>query len=99
MDQLGPVIHTRVQGDAFRLQEPAVFHGGLLVATAGGAASVNVRSGSSVDAAPVYFFRAAASEADFDFLERGIAAPQGIFVDLGVNVDVFQLFYRLPQRG
>ena len=72
---------------------PIIYRGGLLLATAGGAATVALYDGAAVTDEPLDAFRAAASEHDQHYLDGGIRVNRGVFVDLGANVDWFLLYF------
>ncbi|MDR7492448.1 MAG: hypothetical protein QN122_13505 [Armatimonadota bacterium] len=92
----GPIVALQIREDRAVLPRGVVYHGGILRAAAAGAAEVELHHGTGTSADLLDIYRAPADDHDMHIIERGIAAPQGIFVNLLANVEVFVLFYRLP---
>jgi len=88
-----PYGHRRVQDDKVAQIRGSVYHGGLLLATDGGAATVAVYDGLGTDGELIDYFSCAASAYDRHSIAKGIAIREGIYVDVGSNVDSFVLFY------
>ena len=91
MPYTGP-DHRRIEADK-RVSLPAsVYFGGLLLATSGGAATVAVYDGLDTSGDLIDYFSAAASARDRNHLHLGIPLRQGLYVDVGSNVDEFTIF-------
>lgn len=89
-----PFAHTAVQVDRQVLQRAAVYHGGILKSTSGGASAAVVYDGLDTTGEVIdYFLAAGASYNDSHALERGIALRVGLYIDLGNNVDKFTVYY------
>jgi hypothetical protein len=90
---MSPVAHRRVTADRQLVDQVAVYHGGHLLASSGGAATVDIYDGLDTDGDLIDSFRAATSTPDSSLLEPGIAIRRGLYVNLGDNVTSFVLFY------
>jgi hypothetical protein len=88
-----PFAHSRVYADKQLVQRAAVYHGGLLLASGDGAATVTVYDGVDTSGEPIDSFSVAASTPQVRVWERGIALARGLYIDLGSNVSVFTAFY------
>jgi hypothetical protein len=88
-----------VEVDHQLLERAGVYHGACLRATADGTATATVYDGLSASGEPIDAFRAQASEHDFHMLDPGVALREGLFIDLGDNVDFFTVYYDPPPRG
>jgi len=89
----GPIPHTRIYADKKRLEPAAMYHGGLLLATGGGASTVAVYDGLDTSGELIDYFSVVASAHERHFMERGLIIIRGLFVDLGSNVSTFDIFY------
>lgn len=92
-----PYGHQRVQADKVAQRRGSVYHGGLLLAAAGGAATVAVYDGLNTSGELIDYFSCVASGYDRHSIEAGIAIREGIYVDVGNYVSSFVLFYQ-PAR-
>lgn len=88
-----PVSHTRVDADKKVLEPGGVYHGGLLLATSGGASTVAVYDGLDADGELIDYFSVLTSAPERHFMERGLRIIRGLFIDLGSNVSAFDVFY------
>ncbi len=93
----GPVGHSPVDADRLVLRGPGIYHGGVMVATSGGAATVDIYDGLDTGGDLIDSLRCAASGRDASFSERGIAFARGLYVDLGSNVDRCTVFVNPPE--
>ena len=93
----GPWNVARVTADGLIFQGPVVYHGGTLRATGGGAATVDVYDGTSTLDALRDAFSAAASAIDPNAFDAGLRFERGLFIDLGANVDLFVVYWSLPE--
>jgi len=94
-----PFGHARVEVDRQLLERAAVYHGAILRATAAGTAIATVYDGLAATGEPIDAFRAVASEHDFHMLDPGIALREGLYIDLGDNIDFFTVYYQpVPRR-
>jgi len=91
-----PFGHLSVEADKVAVERGAVYHGGLLLASAAGASTVAIYDGLGTDGTLIDYFSAAASAADRHVLERGIDIRVGIYVDIGANVSKFTLYHHVP---
>lgn len=91
-----PFAHIGVPADKLAVKRGGVYHGGLLLATAGGTATVAVYDGLSAGGELIGYFSAAASAHDEAILEKGLTVREGIYVDRGDNVSAFTLYYDPP---
>jgi len=91
-----PYIHRRMAADGLVAQRGAVYHGGVLLASAGGAATVNVYDGLDTSGELIDSYRAATSDRDVHVLEVGLAINTGLYVDLGSNVSACTIYFDLP---
>jgi len=89
MEKDAPVNHERVSGDTFLDLKGRSYHGGVLLATAGGASTVAVYDGTDASGELIDYFSVAASQHAIHFFERGKAIKRGLFVDIGANVSSF----------
>ena len=94
-----PFGHARVEVDRQLLERAAVYHGACMRAAAAGTASATVYDGLDATGEPIDAFRAAANEHDFHMLDPGVALRQGLFIDLGDNIDFFTVYYQPVRRG
>jgi len=91
-----PFGHLSVQADKVALERGGVYHGGILLAGAGGAATVAVYDGLDTGGTLIDYFSALTSAADRHVFERGIDVREGLYVDLGDNVSSFTVYYEPP---
>lgn len=89
----GPVGHGRVSADRQVIAAGGVYHGGLLKATSGGAATVDIYDGHGTDGELIDAFSVAASALERHFMERGLVIIRGLYVDVGSNVAAFDAYY------
>jgi hypothetical protein len=89
----GPVGHARVTADRQVANAGAVYHGGLLVATSGGASTVNIYDGHGTDGELIDAYSVAASALERHVYERGLIILRGLYVDVGSNVSAFDILY------
>ena len=92
-----PLSHIAVGADSRPLRPPNIYHGGILVATSGGAATVTVYDGNDTGGTLIDRYSVAASQHEIHALETGIALRVGLYVDIGSNVSSFTINYR--ERG
>jgi hypothetical protein len=88
-----PFAHSRVYADRQVVQRAAVYHGGYLLATGDGTATVTVYDGVDTTGEPIDSFSVAASTPQVRVFERGIALARGLYVDLGSNVSAFIAYF------
>ena len=88
-----PFAHSRVYADRQVIQRAGVYHGGMLLAGAGGIGCVDIYDGLDTTGDVIDCFRATANYSDLHFLEKGIALRVGLYVDLGSNLNVFTAYY------
>ena len=88
-----PFAHSQVQVDRQLVQRAAVYHGGLLLATGDGAATVAVYDGVDTSGELIDYFSVAASTPQVRVFERGITLARGLYLDVGSNVSVFTAYY------
>jgi hypothetical protein len=88
-----PFVHRRVFADTQVIQRAGVYHGGLILAAAGGASTVAVYDGVDTSGELIDYFSVAASTPNRHIYERGIALQVGLYVDLGDNVSTFTVYY------
>ena len=96
-----PFRKDRITADLNFLRGPVIYHGGILRATAGGAATVDIYDANDAEAGLLGdLFRAAASEHDQHLIDPGIEFLRGLFVDIGANVADFILYHDViePER-
>ena len=91
-----PFGHLTVETDKVAVQRGAIYHGGLLLATGVGAATVSLYDGLDTGGTLIDRFAAATSSADRHVFERGIDLRAGLYVDLGDNVSKFTAYYEPP---
>ena len=91
-----PFGHLYVEVDEVAAQRGAVYHGGLLLATAQDAATVSVYDGLDTSGTLIDRFAAAANSPDRHVFERGIDIRVGLYVDLGDGVSKFTVYYEPP---
>ena len=97
---MAPFAHLAVQADKLALERAAVYHGGILKSTSGGAATVDVYDGLGTGGEIIDSFQAAASSRDQHFLAEGIALRVGLYVNIGDNVSAFTVYYTpVPGAG
>ena len=94
-----PFAHARVEVDRPLLERAAVYHGAILRAAAAGAATATVYDGLSTNGEPIDAFKCSAEEHDFHMLDPGIALREGLYIDLGDNIDFFTVYYEPRPRG
>jgi len=95
-----PFGHARVEVDRQLVERAGVYHGACLRASAAGTATVTVYDGLSASGEPIDAFRAGANEHDFHMLDPGVALREGLFIDLGDNIDFFTVYYEpVPRTG
>ena len=94
-----PFGHARVEVDRQLLERAAVYHGACLRASAAGTATVTVYDGLAATGAPIDAIKCSAEEHDFHMLDPGVALREGLFIDLGDNVDFFTVYYEPRPRG
>jgi hypothetical protein len=82
-----------VNADRQELDPAAVYHGGILKATSGGTATVDVYDGKDTSGDLIDSFSAAASGYDDSWRDDGLLLKRGLYIDLGSNVDKFTVFY------
>lgn len=87
------LAHQAVVADRRVVQGPGAYYGGVLVATSGGAATVDVYDGDSTSGELIASFSAAASGRNVDRPPIGIHFERYLYVDLGDNVSKFTVFY------
>ena len=92
----GPVGHSAADADRVVLRGPGVYYGGLLLATAGGASTVDVYDGIDAGGELIDSLHAAASGVDKSWMDRGIELRRGLFVDAGSYVSACTLYYDVP---
>lgn len=93
-----PVSHLAVDADGRVLDPGATYHGGILVAGSGGAATVTVYDGVSTGGDVIDYFYAPTSQRDPRWLGEGIILRRGLYVDLGDNVSKFTAYYTPTPR-
>ena len=79
--------------DRKELDPAAVYHGGILLAAAGGAATVAVYDGHDTTGELIDYFSVAASGHERSWMDDGILLKRGLYIDLGSNVSAFTIFY------
>lgn len=95
----GPFGHARVEVDRQLLARAAVYHGACMRAAAAGTAWATVYDGLAANGEPIDAFRAGAEEHDFHMLDPGVALREGLYIDLGDNIDFFTVYYQpVPRR-
>ena len=97
-----PFRSARITADANFIRGPVVYHGGLLRADGGGAATADIYDANAVEAGLLRdAFRAATSEHDQHLIDPGLEFLRGLFIDLGANVDAFVVYYDVlePERA
>ncbi len=93
------IDHRKIEADKQLLLPGAVYFGGILLATSGGAATVAVYDGQDTSGDLIDYFSAAASSRDRNHLHTGIPLRTGLYVDIGSNVDEFTVFFlQTPQE-
>ena len=85
--------HVAVDADGKVLDAGATYYGAILKAGSGGTSTVTVYDGVSTGGDVIDYFSAAASGRDPRWLNEGIILRRGLYVDLGLNVDAFTLYY------
>lgn len=88
-----PHAHLAVDADGRVLDAGVTYHGGILLAGSGGAATVAVYDGVDASGDLIDYFSAAASARDRGTIDRGLIIRRGLYVDLGSNVSNFTLYY------
>lgn len=83
-----------VSVDSPIIQGPCVYRGGLLKASAGGAATADLYDDTKAGGQPLDSFRALTSSYDrHPPSSEGVLVMRAIYVDVGSNVDSFVLYY------
>ena len=90
--------HRRVDSDTRLFGPGAVYHGAVLKASSGGAATVAVYDGLNTDGDPIDYFSVAASAVERNYMDDGIILRRGLYVDLGSNVDFFTVIHEPEPR-
>ena len=90
--------HIRVEADKPLLEPGYIYHGALLLATSGGAATATIRDGVSSSGEVIDYLGVVASGHERSVLESGIVLQRGLYVDLGSNVDQCIVYYELPRN-
>lgn len=85
--------HIAVGADSRPLRPPLSYHGGILVATSGGAATVVVYDGNDTSGTLIDRYSVQANQHEIHILESGIALRVGLYVDIGSNVSAYTAFY------
>ena len=88
-----PHVSEPVPLDGKQFDPAAIYHGGLLKATAGGTATAEVYDGKDTSGDLIDSFSAAASGRDRSYLDDGLILKRGLYVDVGSNVSAFTVFY------
>jgi len=94
----GPFGHAAVEVDRQLLQRAAVYHGAILKAADSGTAVADAYDGLDASGELIDTFRCAAKEHDFHMIDPGIALREGLYIDLGANVDKFTVYYQPRPR-
>lgn len=94
-----PFGHLTVAADRVAVQRGGVYHGGILKAQ-GGTSTVSLYDGlNATTGTLIDFFTADNHLAARHVLERGIDLREGLYVDLGEDVDSFTVYYEPPAAG
>jgi len=93
-----PVGHLAVDADGRVLKAGDTYHGGVLVAAGGGAASVTVYDGIDTGGDVIDYFYAARDAGDRHGPGKGIIIRRGLYVDLGNDVSAFTVYYKPEPR-
>ena len=94
-----PHVSKAVGVDSRVLYPAATYHGGVLLATSGGTATVAVYDGLDTSGDLIAYFSAAASARDPSYLPIGIPLRHGLYVDVSTNVSSFVVFFSFtPQE-
>jgi hypothetical protein len=93
-----PFGHARVEVDRQLLERAAVYHGAILRASAAGTATATVYDGLAASGEPIDAFKCSAEEHDFHMLDPGVALREGLYIDLGDNIDFFTVYYQPTPR-
>ena len=88
-----PHVSRSVGVDSRPLEPAAVYHGGLLLATSGGAATVAVYDGLDTSGDLIDYFGVVASGHERTWSDDGILLRRGLYIDIGSNVSAFTAFY------
>ena len=88
-----PHVARRVTQDKRVLDPAALYSGGLLLATAGGASTVAVYDGIDATGDLIDYFSVVASAHERHPPDNGIPLKRGLYVDLGDNVSSFVIYY------
>lgn len=94
-----PYAARDVGVDSRVLKPAALYRGGLMLATSGGAATVAVYDGIDATGELIDYFSAAASGKDRNYIGPGIILKHGLYVDIGSNVSKFTIFYEPEPRA
>ncbi len=88
------VPHRAIFADGPVLPGPGRYYGGLLVATNGGASTVNIYDGVSATVGELIdSWNILASAVDLHSLSYPLHVERGLFIDLGSNVSAFTVFF------
>ncbi len=87
-----------VSADRLKFHDWSTYHGGILVATAGGTATVNVYDGVDANGDLIDAFAVAVSSIERHWMDDGIQLKRGLYIDLGANVSAFTMFAHPPPR-
>jgi hypothetical protein len=88
-----PFSTKGVRADAKVLNAGDVYHGGILLATAGGQSTVAIYDGVDANGELIDYFDVQASQHAVHIFEEGLALKRGLFVDVGNNVSAFTLYF------
>ncbi|MEE8346815.1 MAG: hypothetical protein V3S20_05665 [Dehalococcoidia bacterium] len=88
-----PVGHLAVDADGLVLKPGVTYHGGVCVASSGGAATVTVYDSVDASGDVIDEFSPAQSKSDRHPPDRGVIIRRGLYVDLGSNVDSFVVYF------
>ena len=91
-----PFGHLTVDADRVAIERGGVYHGGLLLASPEGAATVAVYDGVDAGGDLIDYFSVENDLAERHVFERGIDLRVGLYVDLGSNVSRFTVYYTPP---
>ena len=93
-----PLRHRQVKADEAVAVRRGSYHGGLLLSSSGGAATVAVYDGPDTSGELIDYFTVQASEREIHFYERGIAIRDRIYIDVSSNITSFVFFYLEPNE-
>jgi hypothetical protein len=89
--------HLAVDGDGGVIRRGGVYHGGVLLATSGGASTVAVYDGLDTSGDLIDYFSVSASAGERHVDDVGIQIREGLYVDVGSNVSKLTIFYDPPE--